>query len=79
MLLIVRHECLTDNPPRIVLARIQLPPVNILEVGPQAFLELFLGIRRQAPDMADQVGEFCRVLGQPGGTYDEQGDDQQDE
>jgi hypothetical protein len=79
MLLIVRQERLTDNPPRIVLARIQLSPVDVLELGPQPFLELLLGIRRQAPDLADQVGEFCGVLGQPGGTYNEHGYDQQDE
>ncbi len=79
MLLIVGQKRLTDNPPRIILARIQLPPVHVLELGPQPFPELFLGIRRHAPDLADQLGELCGVLGQPGGTYNQHGDDPQDE
>ena len=76
---IVLEEGFPDDAPRIILAGIILFPVDIIDVDPHFFLDLFTGAGGHPPDFLDQVGQLLGIFGQPLGTDHQDADDQQQE
>src|SRR5450830_1062052 len=75
----VVEKGLPDDPARVVLARVERSPVDVLDVLAELVVNAALGLLEERLGALDQMSKLLRVLRQPLRADDEHGDDEQDE
>lgn len=74
----VIQDCVTDNPARIVLARVESLPVDVFEVRAEFIAELILGASGHTAHFPDQLAELRSIFRQFVWTQHQGADDEQD-
>ena len=75
----VLHQRLAHDPARVVLAGVELAPVDVLELGTHLVLQLGPRVRREVADLTDHVGELPGILRQPFRPEHEDADDDEED